>query len=168
MGAIQDEPKMVGAGLTPTTVANSILRRAFGTDEHVTPMKLQKLLFFVTCLYQRYTGRRLLTESFQPWQYGPVCRSVYDEFKGFGGKPINRYAQDALGKVTAVDESSSPSLRKALNLVWENMGDLSAVKLSRVTHRPNSAWSQAVAGHKTFISNRAMANDHTFDNLLGM
>lgn len=45
MGAIQDEPKMVGAGLTPTTVANSILRRAFGTDEHVTPMKLQKLLF---------------------------------------------------------------------------------------------------------------------------
>ncbi|MFR5100694.1 MAG: hypothetical protein ACLTDO_08990 [Bifidobacterium pseudocatenulatum] len=48
------------------------------------------------------------------------------------------------------------------------MGDLSAVKLSRVTHRPNSAWSQAVAGHKTFISNRAMANDHTFDNLLGM
>lgn len=72
------------------------------------------------------------------------------------------------GKVTAVDESSSPSLRKALNLVWENMGDLSAVKLSRVTHRPNSAWSQAVAGHKTFISNRAMAGDHTFDNLLGM
>lgn len=108
---------MIGAGLTPTTVANSILRRAFGTGEHVTPMKLQKLLFFVTCLYQRYTGRRLLTESFQPWQYGPVCRSVYDEFKGFGGKPINRYAQDALGKVTAVDESSSPSLRKALNLV---------------------------------------------------
>lgn len=159
---------MIGAGLTPTTVANSILRRAFGTGEHVTPMKLQKLLFFVTCLYQRYTGRRLLTESFQPWQYGPVCRSVYDEFKGFGGKPINRYAQDALGKVTAVDESSSPSLRKALNLVWENMGDLSAVKLSRVTHRPSSAWSQAVAGHKTFISNRAMANDHTFDNLLGM
>lgn len=168
MGDIQDEPKMIGAGLTPTTVANSILRRAFGTGEYVTPMKLQKLLFFVTCLYQRYTGRRLLTESFQPWQYGPVCRSVYDEFKGFGGKPITRYAQDALGKVTAVDESSSPSLRKALNLVWENMGDLSAVKLSRVTHRNNSAWAQAVAERKTFISNRAMANDHTFDNLLGM
>lgn len=168
MGDIQDEPKMIGAGLTPTTVANSILRRAFGTGEYVTPMKLQKLLFFVTCLYQRYTGRRLLTESFQPWQYGPVCRSVYDEFKGFGGKPITRYAQDALGKVTAVDESSSPSLRKALNLVWENMGDLSAVKLSRVTHRNNSAWAQAVTEHKTFISNRAMANDHTFDNLLGM
>lgn len=66
MGDIQDEPKMIGAGLTPTTVANSILRRAFGTGEYVTPMKLQKLLFFVTCLYQRYTGRRLLTESFQP------------------------------------------------------------------------------------------------------
>lgn len=46
MGDIQDEPKMIGAGLTPTTVANSILRRAFGTGEYVTPMKLQKLLFF--------------------------------------------------------------------------------------------------------------------------
>lgn len=98
----------------------------------------------------------------------PCAVAYMTSSRGSGGKPITRYAQDALGKVTAVDESSSPSLRKALNLVWENMGDLSAVKLSRVTHRNNSAWAQAVAERKTFISNRAMANDHTFDNLLGM
>lgn len=35
-------------------------------DIDVTPMKLQKLMFFVTFLYQRATRRRLLTESFQP------------------------------------------------------------------------------------------------------
>ncbi|KFI97858.1 Panacea domain-containing protein [Bifidobacterium stellenboschense] len=160
--------KIVGTGITPTTVANSILRRAFRDDVQVTPMKLQKLLFYVTCLYQRNTGKRLLTESFQPWRYGPVCRSVYDEFKGFGGKPITRYAQDALGNATAVDESSSEPFRKALNLVWLTLGGRSAVELSRMTHRNGSAWSQAIAAEKPFISNTAMAEDHTFDEELGI
>lgn len=158
-----------GYGLNATYVANNILQRAFRDDVPVTPMKLQKLLFFVTCLYQRNTGRRLLTESFQPWKYGPVCRAVYDEFRAFGGKPITRYAQDAVGAAYRIDEDSSPALRRVLNLVWENMKGLSAVELSRVTHRRGSAWSQAVdGGLDRYVSNSAMAGDHTFDDLLGM
>ena len=160
--------KLEGSGISANVVANSILRRAFGDNVRVTPMKLQKLLYYVTCLYQRYTGRRLLTESFQPWKYGPVCRAVYDEFRAFGGKPISRYAQDAMGNSYIVDEDSSPSLRKALNLVWENMRDYSAVQLSRYTHRHDSAWSDAVREHKTFISNTAMAEYHSFDDLVGL
>lgn len=160
--------KLRGSGVNPTFVANNILKRAFGDNVDVSPMKLQKLMYFVTCLYQAYTGNRLLTESFQPWRYGPVCRSVYDEFKSFGGKPIKRYATDAVGNVSTVDEDVSPSLRKALNLVWENMRDYSAVYLSRVTHRHDSAWSKAVAERKQFISGTAMANDHSFYDLIGM
>lgn len=165
---MDDEAKLRGTGINPTYVANSILKRAFGDDVKVSPMKLQKLMYFVTCLYQAYTGNRLLTESFQPWRYGPVCRSVYDEFKSFGGDPITRYATDAMGNVFTVNEETSPSLRKALNLVWENMRDYSAVYLSRVTHRHDSAWSKAVTDGKSFISNTAMAEDHSFYDLIGL
>lgn len=56
-----------GTGIDPELIANSILRRAFKEKIAVSPMKLQKLMFFITCLYQRNTGHRLLTESFQPW-----------------------------------------------------------------------------------------------------
>ena len=98
-----------------------------------------------------------------------MCRAVYDEFRAFGGKPITRYAQDAVGAAYRIDEDSSPSLRKVLNLVWENMKGLSAVDLSRATHRRGSAWFQAVDGDRSaYVSNSAMARDHTFDDLLGM
>ena len=66
------EDSLPGTGMNPELVANSILVRAFRDNIPVSPMKLQKLLFFVTCLYQRNTSVRLLTESFQPWKYGPV------------------------------------------------------------------------------------------------
>lgn len=157
-----------GTGISPELVANSILHRAFTEHIDITPMKLQKLLFFTTCLYQRDTGCRLLTESFQPWRYGPVCQSVYDEFRGFGGNPITRYAQDAIGRVYVADEDSSPALRHALDLIWNGMKHLSAVTLSRQTHAQNGAWAQAIADGSRFISGTVMAHDHTFDDLLGL
>lgn len=79
-----------GAGVDPKLIANGILRRAFTEQIAVSPMKLQKLMFFITCLYQRNTRRRLLTESFQPWQYGPVCGTVYGAFSAETRSPNTR------------------------------------------------------------------------------
>lgn len=155
-----------GTGVDPKLVANSILRRAFAEKIAVSPMKLQKLMFFITCLYQRNTGHRLLTESFQPWRYGPVCGAVYGEFKSFGGNPITAYAKDAIGNAYAADERSSPELKQALDTVWRHLGCLPAVMLSRITVLPGSAWSKAVERKNCFISNADMAEDHTFDAYL--
>ncbi|UDG87363.1 Panacea domain-containing protein [Bifidobacterium pseudocatenulatum] len=157
-----------GTGADPKLVANSILRRAFAEQIAVSPMKLQKLMFFITCLYQRNTCHRLLTESFQPWQYGPVCGTVYGEFASFGGNPITAYAKDAIGDAYAADERSSPELKQAIDTVWDRMKYLSAVTLSRITVLPGSAWSKAVERKNCFISNADMAEDHTFDACLIM
>lgn len=118
------ENSLPGTGMNPELVANSILVRAFRDNIPVSPMKLQKLLFFVTCLYQRNTSVRLLTESFQPWKYGPVVRSVHDEFKGFGGSPITSYARDAQGNAYAANEDSNPPLKQALDEIWSHMKKL--------------------------------------------
>lgn len=155
-----------GTGIDPELIANSILRRAFKEKIAVNPMKLQKLMFFITCLYQRNTGHRLLTESFQPWRYGPVCGAVYGEFKSFGGNPITEYAKDAMGNAYAADESSSPELKKAIDTVWDHMKNLPAVTLSRITHLSGSAWSKAVENKSRFVGNVDMAEDHTFDAYL--
>lgn len=37
-----------GTGIDPELIANSILRRAFKEKIAVSPMKLQKLMFFIT------------------------------------------------------------------------------------------------------------------------
>lgn len=158
--------QLQGTGMNPTIVANNILQRAFRDHIDVSPMKLQKILFFVTCIYQRTTGKQLLTESFQPWKYGPVVRSVYDEFRLFHGDPITRYAQDAKGSAFVIDESAVPGLAKAMDSVWDETKGMSAVYLSRVTHRPNSAWWKAWQNKARFVSNTDMANDHTFEDLV--
>lgn len=162
----ENRDSLPGAGIDPKLVANSILRRAFKEQTAVSPMKLQRLMFFITCLYQRNTRRRLLTESFQPWQYGPVCGAVYDAFESFGGNPITEYAKDAIGNVYAADERSSPELKQAIDTVWSHLGCLPAVTLSRITVLSGSAWSKAVEGKSYFVSNVAMAEDHTFDAYL--
>lgn len=155
-----------GTGIDPKLIANSILRRAFTEQIAVSPMKLQKLMFLITCLYQRNTGRRLLTESFQPWRYGPVCGAVYGEFTSFGGNPITEYAKDVMGDAYAADERSSPELKQAIDTVWSHLGCLPAVTLSRITVLPGSAWSKAVEDKSYFVSNADMAEDHTFDAYL--
>ncbi len=163
-GANRDS--LPGTGVDPKLIANSILRRAFKEKIAVSPMKLQKLMFFITCLYQRNTGHRLLAESFQPWRYGPVCGAVYGAFASFGGNPITAYAKDAIGNAYAADERSSPELKQALDTVWSHLGCLSAVMLSRITVLPGSAWSKAVERKNCFISNADIAEDHTFDAYL--
>lgn len=162
------ENSLPGTGMNPELVANSILVRAFRDNIPVSPMKLQKLLFFVTCLYQRNTSVRLLTESFQPWKYGPVVRSVHDEFKGFGGSPITSYARDAQGNAYAANEDSNPPLKQALDEIWSHMKNYTAVQLSRITHIPGSAWSKANAENKWFVGSCDMADDHTFDPYLAI
>lgn len=138
-----------GTGIDPKLIANSILRRVFTEKIAVSPMKLQRLM--------------LLTESFQPWKYGPVCGTVYGTFESFGGNPITEYAKDAIGNAYAADERSSPELKQAIGTVWDHMKNLPAVTLSRITHLSGSAWSKAVEGKSYFVSNADMAEDHTFD-----
>lgn len=159
---------ITGTGVGASLVANNILERGLIEKIEISPMKLQKLLYFVTCLYQRRTGQLLLAEQFQPWQYGPVCRSIYDEFKSYGARPIDRYAQDAFGEAYQIDTSTSPDLAYSLDLVWGKMKSLSATRLSQISHRKGGAWAVAVKEGYSFISPDEMAKDSSFFDVLGL
>lgn len=55
--------------MSATTVCNNILRRSLSEGIPVSPMKLQRLLYFVACAYQKRTGSPLLNERFEVWRY---------------------------------------------------------------------------------------------------
>lgn len=57
--------QLKGAGVSPAVVANSVLRRSFLEYEPLNSMKLQRLMYFIACLYQRESGFVLLSEQFQ-------------------------------------------------------------------------------------------------------
>lgn len=51
---------------------------------NLTPLKLQKILYYVQATFLAAHGRPLFAEAIQKWQYGPVVPSVYFEFKDYG------------------------------------------------------------------------------------
>lgn len=58
-------------------------------------MQLQKLVFLAHGYYLASTrGVPLVDEPFEAWDYGPVCRNLYYEFRDFGRQPINRLATE--------------------------------------------------------------------------
>lgn len=56
----------------------------------LTHLKLQKILYYIASTYFKETHTRLFSEDIQKWQYGPVVKEVYHEFKGFGFHHISK------------------------------------------------------------------------------
>lgn len=133
-------------------VGNSILKRAFKEDIDITPMKLQKIIYFVYARYFELTNKSLFNERFEPWKYGPVIRSVYDEFKYKGSNAIKKYALDEEGNALIVKESSSAKFKEALDLVWEKYKDYDGIVLSSLTHKTDTAWRKAIDEGKCYLS----------------
>ena len=52
--------------------------------KHYGPMshlKLQKLLFYCDAYHLAYFDTELISDKFEAWVHGPVCRKVYDSLK---------------------------------------------------------------------------------------
>lgn len=152
----------------PTLVANNVLNRAFAEKCRISPMKLQKILYFTAAEYQKNTGKSLFSERFETWQYGPVLRSVYSEFRPFSRDYITRFAKDAENKSRMINEGADPALQQALNSVWAATKECSAVYLSRITHMENSAWYKSFQNEHPFLSSDNIAADDTYRRKLGL
>lgn len=158
-----------------TRVSNNILHRSFQEKIDVSPMKLQKILFFLAAEYgkefpktQNGEDRYLLNQQFQPWKFGPVLPSVYDEFRLFGSAPIKKYAKDADGRSTIIDESKNPVFKKVLDRVWLATRDIDAITLSEISHAEGSAWWNSWKEYERYISEDAIIADNTYKSELSL
>lgn len=132
---------------------NTILYRAFYEDIPITPMKLQKLLYFSYREFLKKTDFPLFSEQFEAWPYGPVLPSVYDEFKSFHSSPIKKFAKNADGSVSVISEQNAKEACEAIDTVWKRYKSWSGIELSKLTHLEGSAWRKAMDEHRTFLIN---------------
>ena len=58
----------------------------------ISPMKLQKLVYFAHGWNLAISNNPLIKEPIEAWDYGPVISTIYNEFKLFGGSNKNRLA----------------------------------------------------------------------------
>jgi len=147
--------------ITASVVSNSILYLANTEGVQISPMKLQKLLYFVYREHLKNTRNPLFPERFEVWKYGPVISSVYDEFKNYKDKPIKDYSRDCNGKGYMITEGSFPAFQVALNKVWQKYKDFSGITLSNITHERGSAWRKAWEGNKPLLLDDDILHDDT-------
>ena len=83
--------------ITAVYVANNFLRRGKADEIEITPLKLQKLIYFLYKDYLKRTNDMLFSEPFETWTLGPVVPSVYAEFSSYGKNAIQTYAKDSQG-----------------------------------------------------------------------
>lgn len=120
-------------------ICNTILLKSFEENINVTPMKLQKLLYFVYKDYLQRTGNQLFTERFETWQYGPVLSSVYTEFCSFRAGRITKLAKNADGSAIFISDDGAPDIMHSINAVWNKYKGMNGIQLSNITHLEGSA-----------------------------
>ncbi|WP_258832406.1 Panacea domain-containing protein [Peribacillus frigoritolerans] len=109
-------------------VANYFLHRSTPyTDTGITPLKLQKLVYYGHSWYMLLNnGEPLIDEEFQAWVHGPVCPSLYRMYKhfGYGTIPIP-------DSVLPVDQN----VQEVLDIVWNMYGSFDGRYLEELTHQ---------------------------------
>lgn len=113
--------------------------------ERITPLSLQKMLYFVQGLHLAFYGTALFPEDCQAWAHGPVYREVYEIFRRFRSGPIEeRGFFDFLMRQNGVDGLSDRE-EKVVDLVAEVLGSYGGKALEKVTHA-ETPWKEARAG----------------------
>jgi uncharacterized phage-associated protein len=109
-------------------VARYLLHLAWQEPEPgVTPLHIQKLLYYVQAWSLAARGQPLFREPVQAWPDGPAVRPVYGQFKKYRGSPIPQ--KEASGDVALSEEE-----RAFIASVWEGYRRFSASELWRMTH----------------------------------
>lgn len=129
-------------------VANAFIEKAqLGQVPDLTPMKLQKLVFYAQSWHLKIYGEPLVDDFFAKWPYGPVIPSLYHEVKRYGSKPITNlignldWKGESMSIVTPTIPQGDSKTRALIDKIVEVYGPLRGTQLSYLTHLEGTAWS---------------------------
>lgn len=126
-------------------IANALIEKAKERNiKDLTPMKLQRLMFFAQSKYVKSHARLLIRDNFERWDYGAVIPIVYFTFQSFSSKPIGKLALDLNAKPIQANLSEKDS--EFLDNVLEIYGKYDDLKLSKMSRQKKTAWRMGRLG----------------------
>lgn len=144
-------------------VAKYLIRLAAAEEEPelLSPMRLQKLLYYVQGWSLGIRQTEVFDESIEAWQHGPVVREVYVAFSEFGSQSITAdLSADALQSLTGAD-------REFIESIWSGYRRYSAGGLRDMTHREPpwlEAWQQSAPTARNGIEISQVSMQRYFAN----
>ena len=124
-------------------IANFFLDRADARGMKLSIMTLLKVLYFAHAWYLAKEDKPLIAQPFEAWDYGPVNRVVYDQFKTLGKSHISTRAVSFdvnKGEFCTTAYSFDHDTEKLLNDVFDYYSQFHAFTLSDLTHEKGSPW----------------------------
>ena len=133
-----------------------VIAYVFEKLEEVTPLMLQKLLYFIQGVYSALYGRPIFKEDCRAWVHGPVYPEVYELFRDFKYNPIDD-ARFAL--LEGTEDALTEEEKKVIDLVVNTFGMYGGKVLERITHNEDP-WKEARKGYGDSIpSNELLSKD---------
>jgi uncharacterized phage-associated protein len=130
----------------PRSIANFILDIAAEKDVKVTNLALNKIAYFLHGIYLANKGEPLIDAKIEAWQYGPVFREIYHEFKAFDREPIKGRARQIdlqTGKKIVCEYHFSQDEIEFLSEAIEPYFKMSAGNLVDLSHIHDGPWYKA-------------------------
>lgn len=129
----------------------------FEQMQEVTPLVLQKMLYYVQGIYMVLFDMPLFSEKCYAWQHGPVYEKVYFLFKDFKYNPIddNRFALFN-GKSQKLTENE----KMVIDLVIKTFGRYSGKVLESITHN-EKPWRDARKGYDSTEPSRVLIKEES-------
>lgn len=136
--------------LTPSDIAKYYLLKTVQDGELISPLKMQKLVYYAYAWYLVKTKKKLFQDQIEAWANGPVAPTLYIELKKFGSStsPISlenftdinteSNAESFVGKIPA-------DTKAILDEVYEKYQTMTAFELVILTHN-EKPWTEARRG----------------------
>lgn len=154
------------SNLDPRAVANGILLAGQRREVPLSNLAVQKLLYFAHASYLARYRVPLVRAVFEAWEYGPVCRAVYNELRDYGRAPVTNPIQGRDPFSCVRSEIAPPSqqvVRDHLDDIVRALGGLAPSQLVSISHARGGPWqyvwnkcvTQPIVGNR--ISDRITA-----------
>jgi uncharacterized phage-associated protein len=117
------------------TIARAMLDRACEKSIAISPLKLQKLMYYCQGYSLATYGVRAFDGDIKAWKHGPVVELVYHEYKQYGNSSISH----EIGKYFFDLNEENKAM---IDFVLCNLGNLGAWELRNKTHR-EQPWKES-------------------------
>lgn len=116
-------------------VAEYIIGYANEQNYPISNLKLQKILYFIQAQFLVTLGYPCFKDFIEAWDFGPVVRSVYNQYKRYGSANIYLGNMSLETKMKEVEKFN-------IQLVVDKCANFSANQLVEITHNQDP-WRNA-------------------------
>ncbi len=147
-------------------VSRHIVNYINGKGKNISNLKLQKLLYFVQGFYWLLKSKNCFEDDMEAWDFGPVVRDVYLEFKEYGSNsipPIREIITSGDGLLSISSEAYTDNViseedKLVIDKIVDIFIDISASSLVKITH-DQAPWQKYYrTGEKKVIPKQEIRN----------